>query len=75
MMPGFVIEYHRPSGDYRLYEFPGDLGHRAALEKRFELENNREDDDWEIASLNSDSIETLRRTHARYFGGSELLSV
>lgn len=74
MMPGFVIEYHRPTGDRRVHAFPGEAGHRAALQYRLELEDRRVDDDWEIASLNSDSIETLQKTHARYFTGRELLN-
>jgi hypothetical protein len=73
-MPGFVIEYHRPTGDRRVHEFLGADGHRAALEYRLELESRRTDRDWEIASLNSESLEMLRRTHARYFQGRELLS-
>lgn len=72
-MPGFVIEYHRPTGDRRVYEFPGDNGHREALQLRLELEAQREDADWEIASLNSDSLATLQKTHSRYFTGRELL--
>jgi len=73
-MPGFVIEYHRPSGDRRVYNFPGVTGHRDALRYRLELEDQRVDEDWEIASLNSDSLETLKKTHARYFVGRELQS-
>ena len=71
-MPGFVIEYHRPSGDRRVHEFPGAAGHREALAFRLELEGQRTDSDWEIASLNTDSLATLRKTHARYFTGREL---
>lgn len=73
-MPGFVIEYHRPSGDRRVHVFPGATGHREALEYRLALEVERTDRDWEIASLNSESLEVLERTHARYFQGRELLS-
>jgi hypothetical protein len=71
-MPGFVIEYHRPSGDRRVHEFLGSNGHREALAYRLALELERTDRDWEIASLNSESMEMLRRTHARYFQGREL---
>jgi len=74
-MPGFVIEYHRPSGDRRVHVFPGDSGHQEALQRRLELESARTDPDWEIASLNSDSLENLQKTHARYFQGRELASV
>ncbi len=74
-MPGFVVEYNRHSRDWRVTEFPGADGHRAAFQRRLELEKSRENDDWEIASLNSDSLETIKKTHARYFEGKELLSV
>lgn len=73
-MPGFVIEYHRPSGDRRVTEFPGENGHREALQYRLALERERVDGNWEIASLNSQSLEMLQRTHRRYFQGRELLS-
>lgn len=66
-MAGFVIEYNRLSGERRIHSFPGTQGHRDALRRRLELEATRESGDWEIVSLNSDSIETVRRTHARYF--------
>jgi len=69
---GFVIEYHRPSGELRLHEFKGEDGHRQALLRRLELESRRLDDSWEIASINSDSVETLRKTHARYFSDGEI---
>jgi hypothetical protein len=73
-MPGFVVEYNRKSSEWKVTEFPGELGHRDALLKRIELENERTDTDWEIASLNSDSLDTIKRTHARYFKGQELLN-
>lgn len=71
-MAGFVIEYHRPTGARRVHEFLGPDGHREAMLCRLRLEAERLDGDWEIASLNSDAIETLMKTHARYFVGSEL---
>lgn len=71
-MTGFVIEYHRPSGSRRVYAFPGAEGPTDALRRRIELEATRESSDWEIASLNADSIETLQATHSRYFEGKDL---
>lgn len=70
-MSGFVIEYHRPSGKRRVHEFVGVEGHREALLCRLRLEEERVDVDWEIASLNSDSLDTVKKTHARYFAESE----
>lgn len=66
-MAGFVIEYNRLSGERRVHTFPGANGHRDALRLRLELEDTRESDAWEIVSLNSNSLETVQRTHARYF--------
>lgn len=71
-MPGFVIEYNRVSQERRVTPFLGDQGHRQALLKRIELEAQRTDEDWEIASLNSDSLQTIMSTHSRYFQGIDL---
>lgn len=68
-MPGYVIEYNRATGDHEVTEFPGSEGHRAALRYRLALEGSRASNEWEIVSLNSDSLETVHRTHSRYFGG------
>ncbi|NQX34568.1 hypothetical protein [Herbiconiux sp. VKM Ac-2851] len=73
-MPGFVIEYHRRSGVWSVQEFSGPEGHKAALLERLEREDRRVDEDVEIVSLNSDSLSTIKKTHARYFTGRELLS-
>ena len=73
-MTGFVIEFHRPTGRRRVSTFVGQDGPRLALRRRLELEEQRTDDDWEIASLNSDSLETLESTHSRYFVGVDLRS-
>lgn len=71
-MSGFVIEYHRPTGGRRVTVFQGANGSRDALRRRLELEAARVDRDWEIASLNSESLETLEATHSRYFEGENL---
>lgn len=68
-MPGFVIEYNRATGDHHVTEFPGSTGHRDALKFRLERERNRTSVQWEVVSLNSDSLETVHRTHSRYFTG------
>ncbi|MGN7969312.1 hypothetical protein [Microbacterium sp. 22296] len=70
-MSGFLIEYHRPTGVNRVQEFRGADGPRRALLCRLELEAQRTDRNWEIVSLNSDSLETLQRTHSRYFDAGE----
>lgn len=71
-MPGYVVEYNRKSGDWRVTSYEGPDGHREAMRRRIELESARLDGDVEIVSLNSDSFETVQRTHARYFSGHEL---
>ena len=68
-MIGFLIRYHRPSGAGELWQFHGEDGPERALEQRFVLEREREREDWEIATLESDSLETIRHTHSRYFAG------
>lgn len=73
-MSGFLIQYNRRSRAVSVDEFPGPDGYREAFKRRLELEQVREDRDVEIASLNSDSMETIRRTHARYFEGADQLS-
>lgn len=71
-MAGFVVVYNRKSRNWSVTEFLGPDGHREAFRRRLELERHRDSDDWEIASLNGDSLETVRRTHARYFEGREI---
>ncbi len=64
-----MIKYNRRTGDRIVKEFPGRLGHRDALKLRLQLERERESRDWEVVSLNSDSLETVKMTHSRYFTG------
>ena len=73
-MPGFLVLYNRKSRQWRVTEFLGADGAREAFLRRLELERKRTDDDWEIASLNADSLETVQKTHARYFEGEQLVS-
>ncbi|MCX2747806.1 hypothetical protein OOZ51_08235 [Arthrobacter sp. MI7-26] len=70
---GFLIVYNRRTFDRQVTEFPGANGPREALKQRLLLERERHDQEIEIASLNSDSIETIQRTHSRYFTGNERL--
>ncbi len=75
-MSAFVVEYHLVSGDYRVTEFTGEDGRRAAMDRRISLEQAHPGDDgWEIVSLNADSLETIKETHSRYFQGQELSPV
>lgn len=69
LMPGYVIEYNRATGQREVTTFEGENGHREALRYRLERERDRPSREWEIVSLNSDSLETVRKTHSRYFVG------
>lgn len=70
-MPGFVIEYNRRTGEWRADQFAAP---QDALTERLRREVLRTDPDIEIASLNSDSLETVKHTHSRYFQGNEFVS-
>lgn len=67
-MRGYVIEFNRRTGDHRVTDFATP---REAMDHRLELETGRIDEDIEIVALISESLETLRRTHSRYFTGEE----
>jgi hypothetical protein len=71
-MPGFVIEFNRRTRDRRVRVF---AHHGDAMRCRLQLESERIDHDVEIAALISDSLETLQRTHSRYFEGQELAAI
>ncbi len=67
-MSGFLLVYHRRSGRLETIEqFTGPTGAQDALRARISRESEIDDPDVEVVALNSDSEETLRRTHARYF--------
>lgn len=71
-MPGFVIEFNRRTRERRVRQFD-DAG--DAMRMRLQLESERVDADIEIAALTSKSLETLQRTHSRYFTGRELTAI
>jgi hypothetical protein len=62
-MKPYLVIYNRRSGDKTIQEFANPA---AAMKERLRLETNS-DADTEIVVLSSDSIESLRITHARYF--------
>lgn len=64
-MKHFLLEYHRPSTQLRsLIEYTdGD----AAMRKRFALEQST-DSDTEVVVLTAPTLDTIQRTHSRYFG-------
>jgi hypothetical protein len=73
-MAGYLIEYNRRTGDWKVQEFQGPTGHQDALRARLDKERSRIDADVEIASINGENLETVKKTHSRYFEGRELLS-
>jgi hypothetical protein len=73
-MPAFLVQYNRRSREWMVTEYLGPDGARQAFLRRLELERERTDADWEIASLNADSLETVRMTHSRYFEGDQLVA-
>ena len=66
-MSGFVIEYHRKTRECRVTSFLGEQGYRDVFNERLRLEAENTNPDVEIVSLVSDSIESARATHSRYF--------
>lgn len=66
-MTGFVITYHRRTGEVEVTSFPEPHGHREAMRERLRLEAAGLEPDVEIVSLVSDSLETVQQTHKRYF--------
>jgi hypothetical protein len=66
-MSGFVIEYHRKTRESHVTSFLGESGYREAFNQRLRLEAENQDPDVEIVSLVSDSLESARATHSRYF--------
>jgi hypothetical protein len=67
-MRGYVIQFNRRTGGRRVTEFATS---REAMEYRLQLEAERIDENIEIVALISESLETLQRTHSRYFTGEE----
>lgn len=67
-MPGFVIEYHRRTGEMSLTEY---AGIREATKERRRRDRLRANTDVEIVSVGAPDLETLRRSHSRYFMRSE----
>ncbi|NUL43850.1 hypothetical protein F7P69_01360 [Cellulosimicrobium funkei] len=66
-MPAFVIQYNRRTGDREVTSFSDKDGHRLAFKERMRLERQRTDADVEIVSIISDSLDSIKLTHSRYF--------
>lgn len=68
-MPGYVIEFNRRTRQRRVQRFATG---REAMAYRLKREAEVGGGDLEIAALTSRSLESLRRTHSRYFTGQDL---
>ncbi|MFC2263361.1 hypothetical protein [Corynebacterium matruchotii] len=66
-MPGFLLEYHRKSGEVHVEKFDS---LKQAIQKRVALESNVTDDDTEIVVIVSPDEQMLRKSHSRYFAMS-----
>lgn len=73
-MAGYTIQYNKKTQERRVEVFHGDMGHREAMQRRLELEKLGLGENWEIVSLNADSLDSLRQSHSRYFHGQEVSS-
>lgn len=63
-MTSFVIEYHRLSGALSVTPF---ANRREASEERFRRNQTRASKDVEVVSVTTDSMESLKQSHSRYF--------
>ena len=66
-MPGFLLEYHRKSGEVHLEKCDSLM---QAIQKRVALESTTTDDDVEIVVIVSPDEQMLRKSHSRYFAMS-----
>lgn len=66
-MPGFLIQYHRKSGEVHVEKFDSP---ERAIQKRVALESTTTDDDVEIVVIVSPNEQMLRKSHLRYFAMS-----
>ncbi|MEV5642549.1 hypothetical protein AB0L67_20595 [Streptomyces flaveolus] len=66
----FLLVYNRHTGETDVRQEFAASEARAALRARFQLERELRGQDIEIVVLTGASLEGLRKTHSRYFGGA-----
>ncbi|MDK6808447.1 hypothetical protein FNY86_09745 [Corynebacterium guaraldiae] len=71
-MAEFVITYKRRSGESFLKQFSDST---QALKERLRLEAAIDDPDIAIAHISAPSLESLKKSHSRYFMGSVEIEV
>lgn len=69
-MSSFVVIYDRRNGRSSVHEYHGPDAHRQAFAERLRLESENHDSEVEIVSLVSDSLDSIKRTHSRYFANA-----
>lgn len=73
-MVGMIIRYNRKTGDRIVREYPGSEGYLDAVNDfEFRMNIGKHQGDWELAVIGSDSFDSIRTTHSRYFTGHEIL--
>lgn len=71
-MAGVIIRYNRRTGDRVVKVYEGKHGYLDAFkDKAYRRDMTSADDDWEVALIGADSLETVKRTHSRYFSGKD----
>ncbi|KFI53742.1 hypothetical protein [Bifidobacterium biavatii] len=71
-MVGVLIRYNRRNGDRVVKVFDGPNGYLdASRDRGFLRDMGKIGTDWEVAVIGSDSLETVKRTHSRYFSGHD----
>lgn len=64
----YVLEYRRSNGALSIEEFEAP---HEVVQRQFELEDrHRGDDDVEVATISAENLDAVKRTHSRYFAGS-----
>lgn len=65
-MLNFIITYKRKSGESRIAQFHDSI---RAIRERLRLEAEISDPGIEIAHISAPSLESLKKSHSRYFMG------
>lgn len=65
-MENFIIIYSRKSGESRITQFHDST---QTIRERLRLEAEISDPDIEIAHISAPSLESLKKSHSRYFMG------
>jgi len=68
----FLIVFRRSRGTADVEDLGTDALAAKEIYERLEIDSV-EDDDLEVVLIESDSLETLKRTHSSYFGASEAM--